>query len=265
MRSSAAEPEVVKTIEIEGDLSGAGLTKLQREMKEKLDGARFRQINEQLYKSESQASHELLRADPKVFEDYHTGFRHQVHSWPTNPVDTYATLLSSYPPKTIIADIGCGDAQLAKSLVKEGLNVLSFDLVASDYVVEADICRYIPLPGSAPEGVQTGAAIVDVVVCSLALMGTNWPGCVREAWRILKDEGELKIAEVSSRFTDMKKFIEVIKNVGFKLVSKDDSNTHFLMLEFVKDAKKTKLKSEADVVALMNRGSLLKACEYKKR
>lgn len=37
------------------------------------------------------------------------------------------------------------------------------------------------------------------------------------------------------------------------------------MLEFVKDAKKTKLKSEADVVALMNRGSLLKACEYKKR
>ena len=32
--------------------------------------------------------------------------------------------------------------------------------------------------------------------------------------------GELKIAEVSSRFTDLNKFISVIADIGFKLKSK---------------------------------------------
>ena len=66
--------------------------------------------------------------------------------------------------------------------------MLSFDLVSDGaYVIEADICSRIPLPGSEPSSEGEGEAqIVDVVVCALSLMGTNWPGCIREAWRILK-------------------------------------------------------------------------------
>ena len=68
--------------------------------------------------------------------------------------------------------------------------VLSFDLVSDGmYVVEADACTKIPLPGSEPTESQSGMGegqITDVVVCSLSLMNTNWPNCLREAWRVLK-------------------------------------------------------------------------------
>ena len=71
--------------------------------------------------------------------------------------------------------------------------VLSFDLSSKDtsgLVVEADICARILLPGKEDEvdeqgGTLTGQ-IVDICVCSLSLMSTNWVGCVRECWRILR-------------------------------------------------------------------------------
>ena len=149
----------------------------------------------------------MMRDDPKIFEEvcssrifscnswptvsqYHAGFRHQVLSWPKNPVQHYVSLFESYPTKTVIADLGCGDALLARSLVPKGINVISFDLVSDgEFVVEADICEKIPLPGSEgdKETKSSGEGqIVDVVVCALSLMGVNWPTCLREAWRILK-------------------------------------------------------------------------------
>ena len=121
---------------------------------------------------------------------YHTGFRHQVLSWPTNPVEHYVSKFASYPQRTIIADLGCGDAALAKGLLSKGISVISFDLVSDEkFVVEADICEKIPLPGSEDplDKKSTGEGqVVDVVVCALSLMGVNWVQCVREAWRILK-------------------------------------------------------------------------------
>lgn len=92
-----------------------------------------------------------------------------------------------------MADLGCGEAALACALLPKGLSVLSYDLVSDGtYIVEADICARIPLPGSegADEDEPSAGAghIVDVAVCALSLMGTNWPQCVREAWRILKEE-----------------------------------------------------------------------------
>ena len=125
-----------------------------------------------------------------VFLQYHIGFRHQVNSWPTNPVDYYISKFSSYSSAIIIADLGCGDAALAKSLLPKGISVISFDLVSDKkFIVEADICKQIPLPGSEGDssGKSTGEGqIVDVVVCALSLMSTNWVNCLREAWRILK-------------------------------------------------------------------------------
>lgn len=90
----------------------------------------------------------------------------------------------------MIADLGCGDASLAKALAPLGMKVLSYDFVSDEvFVVEADICARLPLPGS--EGAEGGKTngegqVVDVVVCSLSLMGTNWPNSLREAWRVLK-------------------------------------------------------------------------------
>ena len=167
-----------------------------------------------------------------------------MESWPTNPVSHYVTVLSSYQAKTVIADLGCGDAALARSLIPRGMSVLSFDLVSDDaYVIQADICSHVPLPGSEPASgepsleVNGEGQVVDVVVCALSLMGTNWPGCIREAWRILRPgcvtscmfpardsesllRGELKIAEVTSRFVSTDEFKSFVSAFGFKLKSK---------------------------------------------
>ncbi|RDB22865.1 hypothetical protein Hypma_010341 [Hypsizygus marmoreus] len=245
----------------------ASLTALQQGMKQSLDGARFRMINESLYKTDSRKAHQMMKEDPQVFEDYHTGFRHQVQVWPTNPVEHYITTFSAYPSKTVIADLGCGDAAIARALVPKGFAVLSFDLVSDGaFVVEADTCSKIPLPGcEETEDEKSGGYghVVDVVVCALSLMGTNWPNCIREAWRILKTGGELQIAEVASRFTDIEEFQTLVGTIGFKLQSKDDSNSHFTLFEFKKVPRKH--KSEKEWAKVVSRASILKPCEYKRR
>lgn len=243
------------------------LTPLQRSMKQSLDGAKFRMINENLYKSDSQSALQMMQEDPTIYDEYHTGFRHQVHSWPTNPVEQYVSKLSDYPPRTVIADLGCGDAALARRLVPEGMSVLSFDLVSDGkYVVEADACKKLPLPGSEPSGSESSMGeghIVDVTVCSLSLMSTNWPTCIREAWRVLKEDGELQIAEVASRFTSVKDFERLICSIGFRLITKDDSNSHFTLFDFKKVARKS--FSEKEWSNILGKASVLKPCEYKRR
>ncbi|KXN86393.1 25S rRNA (adenine(645)-N(1))-methyltransferase [Leucoagaricus sp. SymC.cos] len=267
-QDSASPSTIASTLTLPiSSASAPQLTPLQQGMKQSLDGARFRMINETLYKSGSDEVHRLMKEDPKMFEEYHVGFRHQVQSWPTNPVDHYIMALSSKPPRTIIADLGCGDAALAKALIPRGLNVLSYDLVSNDeYVIEADVFEHIPLPGSEGSGKEktTGSGqVVDVVVCALSLMGTNWPRCLREAWRILKPEGELKVAEVTSRFTDVEEFQSLVGSIGFRFKHKDENNSHFTLFEFKKIARKP--KNETEWAKLCSRGDILKPCEYKRR
>jgi ribosomal RNA-processing protein 8 len=66
-----------------------GLTPLQKAMRQKLAGARFRHLNESLYTKPSAESLSLFKDDPSMFEDYHRGFAQQVEVWPENPVDGY--------------------------------------------------------------------------------------------------------------------------------------------------------------------------------
>ncbi|KAG8791777.1 25S rRNA (adenine645-N1)-methyltransferase [Ceratobasidium sp. 428] len=210
---------------------GAGsLTMLQSSMKNNLEGARFRFINEQLYKSSSNDAQEMMRREPQV----------------------------------LIVDLGCGDAQLAKTLVPEGLNVLSFDLVSDGaWVVEADVCARVPLPGS--EDGEDGHAVVDACVCSLSLMSTNWIGCVREAWRVSRIGARFVVAEVTSRFQNTDMFVEVLSDAGFQLIEQTAPSTHFLLFEFRKV-----VQNGGDINQRWDRISqkaknVLKPCEYKRR
>lgn len=104
------------------------LTPLQQKMMAKLTGSRFRWINEQLYTISSKDALQLVKDQPQLFDEYHDGFRSQVQSWPENPVDVFVdqVRLRAKKPvnapgglpglkdrKIVIADMGCGEAQLA--------------------------------------------------------------------------------------------------------------------------------------------------------
>ena len=97
-----------------------------------------------------------------------------------------------------IADLGCGDAKLAASIlphaVPHSLRVLSYDLSSGDgpnaaLITVADLCR-LPLKDDE----------IDVAVLCLALMGTNWIDGVDEVRRVVRPGGEVWVAEIRSRF-----------------------------------------------------------------
>ena len=148
----------------------------------------------------------------------------------------------------MVADLGCGEARLARSVPN---TVHSFDLVAAnERVTVADI---------APTPLEP--ASVDVVVFCLSLMGTNIRDFVFEAARILKVGGTLKIAELESRFQgedlSVESFIQNVEKFGFKNSWKDLKKDFFYFIDFTKtgDVKKKKKLPEL----------ALKACLYKKR
>ncbi|KAL4807048.1 methyltransferase-domain-containing protein [Aspergillus unguis] len=203
----------------------ATLTPLQQAMRQKLISSRFRHLNETLYTTPSTKALELFTTSPELFEEYHAGFSRQVkESWPSNPVDGYIAAIRARgaakpaprkgnnkpdaKPRSLplprrpngsctIADLGCGDAQLHRSLIpsakKLNLKLFSFDLHApkDSPITKADISNLPTEDGS-----------VDLAIFCLSLMGTNWVSFVEEAWRVLRGDGkgECWVSEVKSRF-----------------------------------------------------------------
>ncbi|KAJ3146387.1 25S rRNA (adenine645-N1)-methyltransferase [Geranomyces variabilis] len=208
--------------------SGQKLTDLQAKMQKKLAGSQFRWLNEILYTKPSTDAVAIFSAKPELFDIYHEGFRSQTEGWPTNPVDVFLAYLARKPRGTVVADMGCGDAKIARTLNARnaGLDVRSFDLVKRcEEVVACDIAN-----------VPMGDAEADVVVFCLSLMGTNFMDFVKESYRVLKVGGELKIAEVVSRFPDVAAFVAALVDVGFRLVKQDASNKMFILFDFIKSS-----------------------------
>ncbi|KAI9350824.1 methyltransferase-domain-containing protein [Obelidium mucronatum] len=262
-----SKPKITQSVR--GKLSGtANLTDLQAKMKKTLSGGRFRMINEQLYTTTSDVAVDLFKEEPETFDIYHEGFRAQVELWPSNPVDYYCESLSAFKrPKSSkeplkIADMGCGEAAIAKTLMalntteEHRFQVHSFDLASpNEYVIACDI-RKVPLED----------ATMDVVVFSLSLMGTNFIEFLEEAWRILKDGGQLRIAEVVSRFPDVNKFVDALTGIGFKLTKKDASNKMFILFDLVKVDKPVPISKKRKGADKDEYGDpLLTPCLYRKR
>ncbi|KAI5284501.1 25S rRNA (adenine645-N1)-methyltransferase [Ascosphaera atra] len=194
-------------------------------MRNKLLAARFRYLNETLYTTPSTEAYKLFSENPEFFNEYHAGFTRQVQElWPANPVDFYIRIINARAnvkapnskdkkakptnPSSLeplprrpnglcnIADMGCGDAKLARTLTPKEkqlrLKFHNFDLTSQDpLVTKADIAN-LPL--------EDGSC--DIAVFCLSLMGTNWISFVEEAWRVLRGDGkgECWVSEVKSRF-----------------------------------------------------------------
>lgn len=217
---------------------------LRSRMEQRLNSARFRYINQQLYTTASQDALSLFQQDPEAFTIYHSGFSQQVQRWPVNPITQIIKYIKNRPPSLLVADFGCGDALLARSVRNK---VHSFDLVAlNDHVTVCDIAKVPLLDGS-----------VDVVVFCLSLMGKNLGDFLQEANRVLKPGGVLLVAEVSSRFDDVRQFLSAMSQLGFKAINKNTDNKFFFLFEFSKTGNARKVSKHP--------GLELKPCMYKKR
>jgi ribosomal RNA-processing protein 8 len=246
----------------------SGASTLQKSFKDRLSGSRFRILNEELYTTASSSAFQRFSSTPELYHQYHEGFRYQVGRWPVNPVDVIVRNLreraakrhpkSAASPPLVVADFGCGDAELARQLLalnrngKRSFVVHSFDLVASSALVTACDMANVPLESHS----------VDVGVFCLSLMGTNLADFIREAHRVLKEDGTVIIAEVRSRFEsrdgrndEFQEFIGVLSQLGFDCSKEDKSNKMFLLLELKKNG--TAPDSKVSFTA--------KPCIYKRR
>ncbi|XP_053163658.1 ribosomal RNA-processing protein 8 [Hemicordylus capensis] len=233
---------------------------LRLRMEGRLESARFRYINQQLYTRPSREAARLFREDPQAFAVYHHGFARQVACWPENPVQRFVRYLRQRPASLVVADFGCGDCTLAQSVRNK---VHCFDLVALDPRVTVCDMAQVPLE----------AESVDVAVFCLALMGTNLREILEEASRVLRVGGTLLVAEVASRFADVRAFLGALARLGFRLLSQDVSGSHFYTFELRK-AKATRQAAAEGAAQARGRkpppppplpGLALQPCLYKRR
>ena len=253
------DSEVLESVSAELQTNGKQ-SALQKSFLARLSGSRFRELNEELYTTTSQDAFQRFSSKPELYNQYHEGFRTQVEQWPINPVNVIVKWLSCNFQKhdeCLVADFGCGDAELAKKLLtvthkgKCPFQIHSFDLVSSSDLVTACDMSNVPLQEKT----------IDVAVFCLSLMGTNLADFLREAHRVLKNKGTLKIAEVRSRFESKTKkdelndFIEILETLGFTANKIDKKNTMFVMIECKKNGKKPDLNLEWSA----------KPCIYKRR
>ncbi|XP_077422095.1 uncharacterized protein rrp8 isoform X2 [Vanacampus margaritifer] len=239
-KEEEAEPVALAGKEVKEERS----TSLRARMEQRLEAARFRYINQFLYSSSSGEAKRMFQQDPQAFAVYHKGFTAQVRRWPANPLDAIVNYIRNKPPSLVVADFGCGDCKIALSVKNK---VHNFDLVATCDLVTVCDMAHVPLQDSS----------VDIAVFCLSLMGTNLAAFLAEANRVLKKGGVLKIAEVASRFGNVRNFITALAKLGFKLESKDTENTHFYSFHLTKTDKAPE--------NVKNFGLQLKACLYKKR
>ncbi|KAI5184755.1 ribosomal RNA-processing protein 8 [Nematocida homosporus] len=204
-----------------------------------LKGAKFRILNEILYRKKEK------ELNPELFKKYHEGFKHQVEKWPFNPLATVIRQLTKADAKLVIADLGCGEGEIARKFRTR--KVYSFDLIkpeGKNSIIEADI-RALPLEDNS----------VDIAVLCLALMGEDAAPYIAEAWRILKPNGVLKIAEIRSRLSKIDHFVKPVISHGFTLLKKDLESNFFCFFDFKKAGKRSQTLPPIP----------MKPCVYKKR
>lgn len=121
----------------------------------------------------------------------------------TGPIDP----LPRHPTTHIchIADLGCGDAVLAASLstppqsTRLKLSIRSFDLAQGDGP-HASLVSVADITDLRTAGVADGS--INIAICCLSLMSTNWVHVVDECARVVRGggQGEVWVAEIKSRF-----------------------------------------------------------------
>lgn len=220
-----------------------------------LEASRFRMLNEMLYRSTSDQAYKYFETNKTDFTAYHEGWRSQVKKgWPVVPVEfLYKQILEKIPVfghKPRIADMGCGEAFLAKKLHTVS-DICSFDLFAANSFVTVCDIKSVPLEPNS----------TDIIVYCLSLMNTDYFLSVKESLRIIKLGGYLYIVEIASRFSKstLESFLKAMGKCGFSLAQKKCLSKMFLFFSF----KKTSTSVEIDFEP--SSWPPLSPCLYKRR
>ncbi len=137
-----------------------------------------------LWDRESSAGrHARLRDSGAEWQLYQAGYARLARSWPEPPW-AYAAAVARDQPGARVADLGCGECELARELARP---VISVDhRAARDGVIEADLA-HLPLPNGS----------IDLAVASVSLIGANWRDYLAEAVRILAPGGTVVVTELA--------------------------------------------------------------------
>lgn len=182
----------------------------------------FSLMNQRFNTSKSSTSHERLTKDPEEFYLYHSLYREARQTWSEIPFEVMAEQVNKRPD-WVVGDFGCGEALLSKSVRNK---VYSFDHVAINPSVVACDMSHTGLDSE----------ILDVAVFSLSLMGVNWQDYLKEAFRMLRPGGLLKISEPASGW-DKDNFIELkngIESAGFQLLGDARLSSKFIYFDAAK-------------------------------
>ncbi|KAH9411402.1 putative methyltransferase [Ordospora pajunii] len=208
---------------------------LSERLNRKLDGGKFRLLNEKMYRGKGLGKGNL--------QLYHELYGSQVMKWPVNPLNVVIERIKQLNAELAIADIGCGEARIAK----EFKNVVSLDIhPTTKDVVHCDMSKKIPLDDEC----------MDVAVCCLSMMMDNITSATREVNRILKKGGYWYAAEVRSRIESVNLLGKRFESFGFDVDYVDVSNKQFVLYVL----RKRKLVNDR-----RKKPILLMPCMYKKR
>jgi superfamily II DNA or RNA helicase/SAM-dependent methyltransferase len=181
----------------------------------------FSMMNSRFNSAYSQTTHERLKQNPEEWYLYHTLYREARQTWTEIPYEKIAKSLEKRPD-WVVGDLGCGEAKLAECLPNK---IYSFDHVAiNEDVIACDIA-HTPLKDGQ----------LDVAIFSLSLMGINYPDYLKEAYRVLKFGGLLKIAEPINRWLEKKsELLAQIANAGFLTIGNIEESNQFLYINAIK-------------------------------
>ncbi|EPR78059.1 putative methyltransferase, partial [Spraguea lophii 42_110] len=168
---------------------------LKKKLEDRLSGGKFRMINEIMGNK---------KINNNIIKEYYSYYDKQKMKWKNNPLDWIIMFLKKRKNirKLKIADIGCGMGELKNKI---GGNVDLYD----KYPVRDDVER------CDMDNINSEDKKYDVIVYSLSLMKDCIGEAIKEANRILKENGIMIISELSSRIK--KDFIKNIEKMGFKI------------------------------------------------
>lgn len=176
----------------------------------KINHGDFTKINTRWNGSRSVVTHKRLQKNKSEWVHYHEEYRKARKDWVMTP---YKEMIKFYKKRDglVIGDFGCGEGFIYKDLSSKH-TVHSFDHVAmEEFVTECDFSK-TPLDDET----------LDVAIYSLSMMGSNINEYLHEAHRVLKLDGKINIIEATSRFKDVKQFMNQLQDFGFDRVVSSD-------------------------------------------